>query len=79
VGWWYKGRGVAVQRDNRIAETTSVVDTEIDMSRVAPGPSAIAQNVSRLLRWLMPNAHSVEPPMRSIARELEENFPSADS
>jgi hypothetical protein len=31
------------------------------------------------LRWMMPAGSSMGPPMRSIARELEEVFPSNDN
>jgi hypothetical protein len=54
------------------------VDAEIDMRRLAPRRSIFAHNFSRLLRWMMPEGNSIGPPMRSVARELEEIFPSDD-
>jgi hypothetical protein len=54
------------------------VDAEIDMPRSAPRPSTIARGISKVLRWLMPEGNSIGPPMRSVARELEEVFPSSD-
>lgn len=54
------------------------IDTEIDMRRAAPRPSTIAHGFSRLLRWMMPEGNSIGPPMRSVAREMEEFFPSDD-
>jgi len=54
------------------------VDADIDMRRPAPRPSPIAHNISKLLRWMMPEGNSMGPPMRSVARELEEVFPSND-
>jgi len=54
------------------------VDAEIDMRRLAPRRSIIAHNVSRLLRWMMPEGNAIGPPMRSVARELEEIFPADD-
>ena len=60
---------------NRMARA---VDAEIDMRRPAPRRSTIAHNLSRLLRWMMPEGNSIGPPMRSVGRELEEIFPSDD-
>jgi hypothetical protein len=54
------------------------IDAEIDMRRPPPHRSAIAHNVSRLLRWMLPEGNSIGPPMRSVAREIEEIFPSDD-
>ena len=48
------------------------------MRRLAPRPSRIAHSISSLLRWMMPEGKSMGPPMRSVARELEEFFPSDD-
>lgn len=59
--------------------TVRAVDAEIDMRRLAPRPSRIAHNISSLLRWMMPQGKSVGPPMRSVARELEEFFPIDDN
>ena len=53
-------------------------DSEIDMHRPAPRPSLIVRTVSRMLRWMMPPGNSMGPPMRSVAREAEEVFPSDD-
>lgn len=58
---------------NRIARA---IDTEIDMHRAMPRRSIVAHNFSRLLRWMLPEGNSMGPPMRSVARELEEIFPS---
>lgn len=52
-------------------------DAEIDMHRIAPRPSLLAQNFSRLLRWMLPK-NTMAPPKRSVAREIEEAFPSRD-
>ena len=51
-------------------------DTELDMRRPAPRRSALVRSVARLLRWMMPEGKTIGPPMRSIAREIEESFPS---
>lgn len=57
---------------------TVPVDKEIDMRRRAPHPSWIMRNISRLLLWMLPPRNSMGPPMRSVAREAEEIFPSND-
>ena len=53
-----------------------VMDAEIDMRRPPPRRSKIVHNFSRVLRWMLPEGNSIGPPMRSVARELEEIFPS---
>jgi len=56
-----------------------VVEHELDMNRVSGGPPAIARRLRRLLRWLMPQAGAVGAPTRSVARQLEEAYPSRDN
>ncbi len=56
-----------------------VVEPELDMKRPAPRPSILLENASRLLRWLMPEGQRTGAPMRSVARELEEAFPTGDN
>jgi hypothetical protein len=46
------------------------------MRRPAPRRSAFVLNLGRMLRWMMPQGKTIGPPMRSIAREIEEAFPS---
>jgi hypothetical protein len=48
------------------------------MRRPQPAPSKISRHFSRLLRWMLPEGNSMGPPMRSIQREIEEEFPSND-
>jgi hypothetical protein len=74
--WWRRSSKELEFSPNR---TARAVDAEIDMRRYAPRPSTIAHNISRLLRWMMPEGNSIGPPMRSVARELEEVFPSDDN
>jgi len=38
----------------------------------------MVRHFSRLLRWMLPEGNSMGPPMRSIQRESEEEFPSND-
>jgi hypothetical protein len=51
-------------------------DADLDMRRPAPRHSAFVLNLGRMLRWMMPQGKTIGPPMRSIAREIEEAFPS---
>jgi hypothetical protein len=53
-------------------------DAEIDMRRSRLAPSKLSSAFSRLLRWMLPEGDIIAPPKRSIARELEEEFPSND-
>src|SRR5208283_1155662 len=55
---------------------TRAVDADIDMRRLAPRRSIFAHNFSRLMRWMLPEGNTIGPPMRSVAREIEESFPS---
>jgi hypothetical protein len=73
--WRWRSSKVLEFSPNR---TARAVDVEIDMRRPTPRPSTIARNISRLLRWMLPQGNSMGPPMRSVAREIEEVFPSSD-
>ena len=56
-----------------------VVEPELDMNRERAQKSPTVSALRELLRWLMPGADkAVRPPMRSIAREIEEAWPSGD-
>jgi hypothetical protein len=61
-----------------VARNGRVVDPEMDMKREGLRPAPLSSRLSRIMRWLMPDSRQVTPPMRSVARELEEAFPSAD-
>jgi hypothetical protein len=61
------------------ARNERVVDPEMDMKREGIRPAPLSSRLSRIMRWLMPESRHVAPPMRSVARELEEAFPSADN
>jgi hypothetical protein len=74
VALWRWRSSKAIQfPQNHIARAT---DADLDMRRPAPRRSAIVRNLSRVLRWMMPEGKTIGPPMRSIAREIEESFPS---
>ncbi len=49
------------------------------MVRSAERPVAGLRPLTRILNWLMPSGRLVGPPMRSVARELEETYPGRDS
>jgi hypothetical protein len=55
-----------------------IVEHDLDMVRSAERPLAVTGRLSRILNWLMPAERTVGPPMRSVARELEEAFPARD-
>ncbi len=55
-----------------------IVEHDLDMVRSAERPLAVTGRLTRILNWLMPAERTVGPPMRSVARELEEAFPARD-
>ena len=55
-----------------------IVEHDLDMVRSAERPTAVSGRFSRILNWLMPADRTVGPPMRSVARELEEAYPARD-
>jgi len=68
----FAGIGLAKRHDSRI------IEHELDMVRSAEEPPAGLPTITRILNWLMPAGRLVAPPMRSVARELEEAFPGRD-
>ena len=69
----FAGAGLASRHDSQI------VEHELDMVRSAERPLAVVRPLMRILNWLMPSGRLVGPPMRSVARELEEAYPGRDS
>ena len=69
----FAGIGLANRHNSRI------VEHELDMVRSAERPLAGVRPLTRILNWLMPSGRLVGPPMRSVARELEEAYPGRDS
>jgi hypothetical protein len=57
---------------------SKIVEHDLDMVRSAERPILVSGRLSRLINWLMPADRTVGPPMRSVARELEEAFPARD-
>jgi len=62
-----------VSRDNH-----RIIDHELDMVRRSERAPVVASGIARVFKWLMPARRPVAPPMRSIARQLEEAFPAGD-
>ena len=69
---FFAGNADASRRGSRI------VEHDLDMVRSAERSIPVYGRLSRLLNWLMPADRTVGPPMRSVARELEEAFPARD-
>lgn len=68
----FASRGLASRHNSQI------VEHELDMVRSAERPAGGAFTLLRIRNWLMPSGRLVGPPMRSVARELEEAFPGRD-
>ena len=68
----FAGIGLANHHNSRI------IEHELDMVRSAERPAAGVPTLMRIRNWLMPSGRLVGPPMRSVARELEEAFPGRD-
>jgi hypothetical protein len=60
------------------ARAGQVVEHDMDMKRVRPQESAVTSRLGELMRWLMPHRRPIGSPMRSVAREIEELWPSRD-
>jgi hypothetical protein len=68
----FAGIGLANRHNSQI------VEHELDMVRSAERPIAGVPTLTRIRNWLMPSGRLVGPPMRSVARELEETYPGRD-
>jgi hypothetical protein len=68
----FAGIGLANRHNSRI------VEPELDMVRSVERPVTGKRPFARILNWLMPPGRLVAPPMRSVARELEETYPSRE-
>lgn len=55
-----------------------VVEHDMDMKRAGPQESAVTSRLFDLVRWLVPHGRSSGSPMRSVAREIEDLWPSRD-
>jgi hypothetical protein len=57
-----------------------VIEPEMDMKRSGPGESSspVTSRIVDLVRRLAPNVKLTGSPMRSVAREIEELWPSRE-
>lgn len=55
-----------------------VVEHDMDMKRAESQDSALTSRLVELVRWLVSSGHRTGSPMRSVAREIEELWPSRD-
>ena len=56
-----------------------VVEPEMDMKRCGPQEPAVTSRIADIVRWLTPaGARPTGSPMRSVAREIEELWPSRE-
>lgn len=60
------------------ANLRQVVEHEMDMRRAKPQDSLLTSRLAGLVRWLTPGGREVASPMRSVAREIEEMWPTRD-
>ena len=67
--------GIGSQNRNN----SRIVEHELDMVRSSERPIAGVPTLTRIRNWLMPAGRVIGPPMRWVARELEEAFPGRDS
>ncbi len=61
-----------------MARAERVIEHELDMNRSVGSALPWSARIGRLLRWLTPDGRQSGKPARSIARELEDAFPSRD-
>ena len=62
----------------QVADNDQVVEHDMDMRRARRQESGIGSRLLELMRWLVPNGRPTGSPMRSVAREIEELWPSRD-
>jgi hypothetical protein len=60
------------------ANLRQVVEHDMDMRRSRPQESMFTSRLAGLMRWFTPGGREIGSPMRSVAREIEELWPSRD-
>jgi hypothetical protein len=60
------------------AGAEQVVEHDMDMKRAGSQESPVTARLFGLMRWLAPGERPTGSPMRSVAREIEELWPSRD-
>ncbi|HUA35916.1 MAG TPA: hypothetical protein VMA09_20060 [Candidatus Binataceae bacterium] len=73
------GRSIDAGHAPAASDSVRIVEHELDMIRRWTPPRVTVGRLERIVAWLMPGGRSVGPPMRSIARELEELMPARDN
>ncbi len=73
VAEWRREIALAPLGDNARAR---IVDPELDMKRGRLTKPLTFPQLRKLVDWLVPRTRAIGPPMRSVARELEEAFPA---
>lgn len=61
-----------------IERRSRVVEPELDMARPQTEPNSSTGRLRGIVRWLTTGNHRARRPMRSVARELEETWPSGE-
>jgi hypothetical protein len=57
----------------------NISEPELDMCRQRPSETSTFGRVRDIIRTLMSGGHAITSPMRSVARELEESWPTGES
>jgi len=73
------GRSIDAGHVPATSESVRIIEHELDMIRRWTPPRVTVGRLERIFAWLMPGGRSVAPPMRSVARELEELMPARDN
>jgi hypothetical protein len=76
VAVWWRGSDLGDARGHGTGGAR-IVDPELDMNRAHVRHRVTLAQLRRLVEWLVPQSEAIGPPMRSVARELEEEFPAA--
>jgi hypothetical protein len=72
-------RSIRTDQESASSSKVRIVEHELDMERRAAPARIVVGRFERILAWFMPRGRQVGPPMRSVARELEELMPSRDN
>jgi hypothetical protein len=76
VGW---RNGQDVKFRPEAGNRPRVIEPEIDMNRSAIRRSLIVDRLLGLVRVLKPASDPIGPPMRSVARAMEEEWPAREA
>lgn len=66
-------------KESSSARSGRVIEPEMDMKRYGSPQPAVTSRIADIVRWLTPaGARPTGSPMRSVAREIEELWPSRE-